>query len=215
MPKKLIAFFDQNMLQLFELSESLSKSPFDRNTLRYPQSCGAAAAGDQTYRRRFGPIRAKNLTTPNTLSPSSIRKIVSSPGAIRAGAAVPFQLAQVVRAGDSNPHRHRCPTDFLTSYGFRRLARGGASLWSGLSLHHAPTEPKAPPEVRCCPSSLYTFPSAGPGDRSWRAWLGIAMEQGFPEFGQFCIQGFPRSTQVVSQVRCVYRFRHARITMFL
>ena len=121
--------------------------------------------------------------------------------------------------GDSNPHRHRCPTDFLTSYGFRRSRpNGGASLWSGLSLHHAPTEPKAPPEVRCCPSSLYTFPvRSGPGDAPCRAgpsraWLGIAMEQGFPEFGQFCIQGFPRSTQVVSQVRCVYRFRHARVT---
>jgi hypothetical protein len=44
------------------------------------------------------------------------------------------------------------------------------------------------------------------------AWLGIAMKQGFPEFGQFCIWGFPRSTQVVPQVRCVYRFRHARVT---
>jgi hypothetical protein len=44
-----------------------------------------------------------------------------------------------------------------------------------------------------------------------RAWLGIASE-GFPEFGQFCIRGFPRSTQVALQVRCVYRFRHARVT---
>ena len=74
--------------------------------------------------------------------------------------------------GDSNPHRHCCPTDFRTSYGFRRLAAPGgeASSWSGLSLHRAPA-----PEFRCCPSSLYTFPAV-----SGRAWLGIAMLQGSP-----------------------------------
>ena len=32
-------------------------------------------------------------------------------------------------------------------------------------------------------------------ERSGRAWLGIAIS-GFPEFGQFCIAGFPASTQV-------------------
>ena len=31
-------------------------------------------------------------------------------------------------------------------------------------------------------------------ERSVRAWLGIAIS-GFPEFGQFCIAGFPASTQ--------------------
>jgi hypothetical protein len=31
---------------------------------------------------------------------------------------------------------------------------------------------------------------------SVRAWLGIAV-QGFPEFEQFCIAGFPASTQVL------------------
>jgi hypothetical protein len=130
-----------------------------------------------------------------------------------------IQSAQWCGRGDLNPHRHCCPTDFHTSYGFRRPRPSrGASLWSGLSLHHAPTKPKAVPEVRCCPSSLYTFPvRSGPGEAPCgagpsRAWLGIAMEQGFPEFGQFCIRGFPRSTRVVSQVRCVYRFRHARVT---
>src|SRR5208282_4928278 len=30
-----------------------------------------------------------------------------------------------------------------------------------------------------------------------RAWLGIAIS-GFPEFGQFCIAGFPTSTQIGS-----------------
>jgi hypothetical protein len=43
---------------------------------------------------------------------------------------------------------------------------------------------------RCCPSSLYTFP-----------FKGLARDRhltGFPEFGQFCIPGFPKSTQAHS-----------------
>ena len=47
------------------------------------------------------------------------------------------------------------------------------------------------PGIRCCPSSLYAFPA----EIFVRAWLGIAIS-GFPEFGQFCIAGFPASTQV-------------------
>ena len=46
--------------------------------------------------------------------------------------------------------------------------------------------------VRCCPSSLYTFPAG-------RLRPGLARDRhvtGFPEFGQFCIAGFPASTQV-------------------
>ena len=46
--------------------------------------------------------------------------------------------------------------------------------------------------VRCCPSSLYTFPAG-------RLRPGLARDRhvtGFPEFGQFCIAGFPVSTQV-------------------
>ena len=69
-------------------------------------------------------------------------------------------------------------------------------LGSGLSLHLAPS-----PGVRCCPSSLYTFPRAG-----------LARDYhftGFPEFEQFYVADFPARTQVV-QVRCVYQFRHAR-----
>ena len=51
------------------------------------------------------------------------------------------------------------PADFHTVYGFRRpnvrpleLTPG---LRSGLSLHPPPENP----ELRCCPSSLYTFPA--------------------------------------------------------
>src|SRR5258706_11479298 len=47
------------------------------------------------------------------------------------------------------------------------------------------------PGVRRCPSSLYTFPAVlGPG---------LARDRhvtGFPDFEQFCIAGFPASTQV-------------------
>ena len=45
---------------------------------------------------------------------------------------------------------------------------------------------------------------------SGRAWLGIAIS-GFPEFGQFCIAGFPGEHSNSLQVRCVCRFRHARM----
>jgi hypothetical protein len=55
------------------------------------------------------------------------------------------------------------PADFHTVYGFRRPrgeAIGGLtpSLRSGLSLHPPPEDP----ELRCCPSSLYTFPVVVP-----------------------------------------------------
>jgi hypothetical protein len=52
------------------------------------------------------------------------------------------------------------------------------------------------PSRRLGAARLVSTPSR-PGLRPFRAWLGIA-SQGFPEFGQFCIQGFPWSTQVVS-----------------
>jgi hypothetical protein len=40
---------------------------------------------------------------------------------------------------------------------------------------------------RCCPSSLYTFPSPGLA-RDYHL-------KGFPEFEQFCTLGFPGGTQ--------------------
>jgi hypothetical protein len=71
----------------------------------------------------------------------------------------------------------------------RHFGAHASGLWSGLSLHRLPENPG----LRCCPSSLYTFPAGG----SLRAWLGIATPAfagaslGFPEFEQFCIAGFP------------------------
>ena len=88
-------------------------------------------------------------------------------------------------------------TDFLTGYGFRRPGIAGFAVWTIPS-------PYPPSGVRCCPSSLYTFPEAGPG---------LARDchfTGFPEFGQFCIASFPASTQVCSSPLRL-PFRHARI----
>jgi len=77
------------------------------------------------------------------------------------------------------------PTDFHTRYGFRRpvrrvRAQGRFGVWTIPSPW--------PSGFRCCPSSLYTF-----------LFPGLARDchlTGFPEFGQFCIFGFPESTQV-------------------
>ena len=71
-----------------------------------------------------------------------------------------------------------------TAFAARTLRVGAlpSGLRSGLSLHHPPESPG----IRCCPSSLYTFPAGV----LLRAWLGIAIS-GFPEFEQFCIAGFP------------------------
>ena len=58
--------------------------------------------------------------------------------------------------GGSRTHTALRPTDFLTSAAFAALCGPGAfhkGLGSGLSLHRAPNM-----GVRCCPSSLYTFP---------------------------------------------------------
>ena len=88
----------------------------------------------------------------------------------------------MVRAEGLEPSRAQGSTDFRTSYGFHRPHSRG--LWSGLSLHPSRKG------LRCCPSSLYTFPAERPGlarDRHLK---------GFPEFEQFYIPGFPKSTQV-------------------
>jgi len=94
---------------------------------------------------------------------------------------------------ESNPHRPFGPTDFLTNYGFRRPAFSATGaktgLWSGLSLHLSV-------RLRCCPSSLYAFPET-------IVSRGLARDchmKGFPEFEQFCIGGFPPSTQPIKSV---------------
>jgi len=104
-------------------------------------------------------------------------------------------LRKVVRAEGLEPSRALRSTDFRTVHGFRRpgkrKSRPRFAVWT------IPSPCPRKKGVRCCPSSLYTFPEAGPG---------LARDchfTGFPEFGQFCIAGFPASTQGVTQVRCV------------
>lgn len=68
---------------------------------------------------------------------------------------------------------------FLPATAFAAALR---RLGSGLSLHRFPRA-----GVRCCPSSLYTFP-----------FPGLARDchsTGFPEFEQFYVAGFPARTQ--------------------
>src|SRR6266404_2522106 len=57
-------------------------------------------------------------------------------------------------------------TAFAAAHRFRN------GVWG---LDYPFTVPGLAPGVRCCPSSLYTFPAV-----SGRAWLGIAMLQGSP-----------------------------------
>jgi hypothetical protein len=77
------------------------------------------------------------------------------------------------------------PADFRTVYGFRRpdvTLLGAHARFCGLDYPF--TIPEAP-ELRCCPSSLYTFPAGiSPG-------LARDCHLRFPEFEQFCIAGFP------------------------
>src|SRR5713101_8000721 len=74
---------------------------------------------------------------------------------------------------DLNPHGPCGPTDFHTlTTAFAAAHRFRNGVWG---LDYPFTVPGFAPGVRCCPSSLYTFPAV-----SGRAWLGIAMLQGSP-----------------------------------
>src|ERR1035437_6095616 len=84
---------------------------------------------------------------------------------------------ELVRAGGLDPPRALRPNGFsYPSTAFAAPAVLQQGLGSGLSLHRVPD---VFPVVRCCPSSLYTFPNRK-ADCSGRAWLGIAMLQGCP-----------------------------------
>src|ERR1700721_4101122 len=83
------------------------------------------------------------------------------------------------------------PADFHAVYGFRRpdveLLEGSGQV-CGLDYPFP-----LPRKLRSLGAArLVSTPSRL---MSLRAWLGIAIS-GFPEFGQFCIAGFPASTQV-------------------
>jgi len=115
----------------------------------------------------------------------------------RAGHRVLAAVAGGVRAEGLEPSRGYPQRIFVPSTAFAAPPRafvGLASLRSGLSLHHAQIR------LGLGAARLVSTPSRRGCRR--RAWLGIAIT-GFPEFGQFCIAGFPASTQVLTQVRCV------------
>jgi hypothetical protein len=83
------------------------------------------------------------------------------------------------------------PVDFLTRYSFRCPRRWRALLHANVGfggLDYPFTILQNCLQVRCCPSSLYTFPAAC-------ARPGLARDRhlkGFPDFEQFYIGGFPR-----------------------
>src|SRR5437870_4638026 len=96
---------------------------------------------------------------------------------------------KLVRAEGLEPSRTLRSNGFsypATAFAAAHRFRNG--VWG---LDYPFTVPGLVPGVRCCPSSLYTFPASFS-----RAWLGIAISQGSPNFEQFCIAGFPASTQV-------------------
>jgi hypothetical protein len=101
------------------------------------------------------------------------------------------------------------PADFHTVYGFRRPggeAFGGLTpgLRSGLSLHPLPEVPG----LRCCPSSLYTFPAAiSPGFGS-----GLPFKVS-PNLSSSASPVSQASTQVsLSPLRMPFRHARARLS---
>ena len=99
-------------------------------------------------------------------------------------------------------------TDFRTVYGFRRpaiaLESACASLRSGLSLHRTQDLISG---VRCCPSSLYTFPERCSGLGS-----GLPFHR-FPRIWAVLHRRFPgeHSSFLSSPLRLP--FRHARMAL--
>lgn len=99
------------------------------------------------------------------------------------------------------------PTDFLTSYGFRRSRRGRGICGLDYPFTLAPATRGR--RFRCRPSSLYTFP----GRPASRAWLGIARSEVSPNLSGSTSRVSPGALKASAQVRCVYQFRHARVTL--
>ena len=109
---------------------------------------------------------------------------------------------QLVRAEGLEPSRAFAQRIFVPATAF---AAPAACRVCGLDYPFAMSGTTA--GCRRCPSSLYTFLPAS----AVRLGSGFPWIEGFPEFEQFCISGFPEEHPVdVIQVRCVYRFRHAR-----
>ena len=123
------------------------------------------------------PVGKTGFTPPKTSNRQGIR--------FSAGCA-PRQ-ENLMRCGrlDLNRHRPFGPTDFLTNYGFRRRPSGVCGLDYPFTLASA-----------LGAARLVSTPSP-------REPWGLARDchvKGFPEFEQFCIGGFPPSTQPIKSV---------------
>jgi hypothetical protein len=94
------------------------------------------------------------------------------------------------------------PTDFRTIYGFRRLACRvrGLRRVCGLDYPFTVAFAQVGVRLRCCPSSLYTFPLHV---HAWGLGSGLPRER-FPRIWAVLLLRFPGGHSNV-QVRCVYR----------
>ena len=90
-----------------------------------------------------------------------------------------------MRAAGIEPAQALRPYGFSYHFGFHRRREGVRGLDYPFTM--------ARERGRCCPSSLYTFFPKGSLARDCHL-------KGFPEFEQFCIRGFPRSTQSLKSV---------------
>jgi hypothetical protein len=131
---------------------------------------------------------------------------VSSPGSSGCRASICRRNRGEVwcERGELNPHG-LAPGGF--SYPLQLSLPANIGLRFGVWTIPSPSPGKLP-GLRCCPSSLYTFPAFG------RAWLGIAILQVSPTLSSSTSPVSRASTQIcLSPLRLP--FRHARIAVFL
>ena len=126
------------------------------------------AAGEEAV-LPFFPTRSKRFALRGMVpSPTPKRDHGSAVSRLRSEGKV-----KLVRAEGLEPSRT------LRSNGFScplRLSPRPTAFAMGFGVWTIPSPyPDLAPDVRCCPSSLYTFPAV-----SGRAWLGIATLQGSP-----------------------------------
>jgi hypothetical protein len=124
------------------------------------------SGGSQLQDRHLDPIHMSGKS-PSRRSPDSSRD-VATPSA--SDSTLEFEAWCGRR--DLNPHGPCGPTDFHTRLRLSPPCCPAARF--GVWTIPSPC-PDLAPGVRCCPSSLYTFPAVS----GW-AWLGIAISQGSP-----------------------------------
>jgi hypothetical protein len=116
---------------------------------------------------------------------------------------------------ESNPHRPLGPADFHTVYGFRRPNAGAfSSAPARFAVWTIPSPSPDDPELRCRPSSLYTFPA-----EVFRPGLARDCHPGFrrdkfkvsPNLGGSASPVSQASTQVFPLSPLRLPFRHTRV----